>query len=92
MALRIAGLRVVRMLHMPASAQIEFYQRPWSPRQVRMLDRLVAHNLVLTEADQSELRSIFHLPAANVENVGKGTISRDFARKNRHPKPGVPLA
>ena len=74
-------LRRRRMLHMPASAQIEFYQRPWSPRQVRMLGRLVAHNLVLTEADQSELRSIFHLPAANVKMFGKGTISRDFARK-----------
>jgi glycosyltransferase involved in cell wall biosynthesis len=67
LALRLAGMRLVRLLHLPASRMSAFQNGPWSPRGVRMLDRLVALNLTVSMADRDELVRYFELPARKIE-------------------------
>lgn len=98
LALRLAGLPIVRILHMPASAMINFYGRSWAPWQVRALDRLVARNLVLTDSDHRELESTFGLSSNKIEICRQGQDfehykarqSPEEARRSLGLDPGVP--
>ncbi len=67
LALRLAGMRVVRLLHMPASSMVAFQSRPWSPWSVRELDKLVALNLCVSGTDREELIRLFGLPERKIE-------------------------
>jgi glycosyltransferase involved in cell wall biosynthesis len=67
LALRLAGMPVVRLLHMPPSSMKTFHQGHRSPRSVRLLDRLVALDLTVSAVDREELIREFGIPAHKVE-------------------------
>ena len=67
LTLRLAGMRVVRLLHLPASRMAEFRDDRETARNVRLLDRLVWRDVTVSEADRRELVDNFAIPHSKIE-------------------------
>lgn len=67
LAIRLAGMRIVRLLHMPAPSMKEFHWARWSAREVRLLDRLVALDLTVSDTDREGLCKEFGISKDKIE-------------------------
>jgi len=67
LAIRLSGMQIVRLLHMPAGSMKEFHRARWSAREVRLLDRLVTLDLTVSDTDRLGLFAEFGISKDKIE-------------------------